>query len=63
MPKAIFMVVLIWAYTIPWAVFPLLEFWGRFVPGLCVYYFIIIEAHYDASLLFTVSSNLSSKQS
>lgn len=31
--KAIFFVVLVWFYTIPWAVFPLLQIWGRFVPG------------------------------
>nr|CAD7454220.1 unnamed protein product [Timema tahoe] len=30
--KAIMMVLVIWAYTIPWAVMPLLEFWGRFAP-------------------------------
>lgn len=31
--KAILFVVLIWCYTIPWAVFPVLQIWGRFVPG------------------------------
>lgn len=30
--KAIFITSLVWAYTIPWAVLPLLEIWGRFVP-------------------------------
>lgn len=30
--KAIFITFLVWAYTIPWAVLPLLEIWGRFVP-------------------------------
>lgn len=30
--KAIFITCLVWAYTIPWAVLPLLEIWGRFVP-------------------------------
>lgn len=30
--KAIFMTSLVWAYTIPWAILPLLEIWGRFVP-------------------------------
>ncbi|XP_063222857.1 opsin, ultraviolet-sensitive [Bacillus rossius redtenbacheri] len=30
--KALLMLLLIWAYTIPWAVMPLTEFWGRFVP-------------------------------
>lgn len=31
--KALVMVICIWLYTIPWAVMPLLEIWGRFVPG------------------------------
>lgn len=31
--KALFMIIFIWIYTIPWAVLPLLEIWGRFVPG------------------------------
>nr|CAD7426725.1 unnamed protein product [Timema monikensis] len=31
--KAIMMVLVIWAYTVPWAVMPLLEFWGRFAPA------------------------------
>lgn len=31
--KALFFVFLIWCYTIPWAVFPLMQLWGRFVPG------------------------------
>lgn len=31
--KAIVMVGFIWFYTIPWAVLPLLEIWGRFSPG------------------------------
>lgn len=30
--KAIFITILVWSYTIPWAVLPLLEIWGRFVP-------------------------------
>lgn len=30
--KAIVMVMCIWAYTIPWAVLPLMEIWGKFVP-------------------------------
>lgn len=32
--KAVFMTLLVWMYTIPWGVLPLLEIWGRFVPGL-----------------------------
>lgn len=30
--KAIFITCLVWAYTFPWAILPLLEIWGRFVP-------------------------------
>lgn len=33
MPKAAFFVFLIWCYTLPWAIFPFLSVWGRFVPG------------------------------
>ncbi|XP_055300002.1 opsin, ultraviolet-sensitive-like [Sitodiplosis mosellana] len=32
MTKAIFIVMLIWCYTIPWSIFPYLKIWGRFVP-------------------------------
>lgn len=32
--KAFVMILFIWAYTIPWAVLPLLEIWSRFVPGI-----------------------------
>lgn len=31
--KALFITFLIWGYTIPWAVLPLTEVWGRYVPG------------------------------
>ncbi|GJQ70896.1 Rh3 [Trypoxylus dichotomus] len=30
--KALVMISCIWTYTVPWAVLPLLEVWGRFVP-------------------------------
>nr|QRI42697.1 ultraviolet sensitive opsin 1 [Agrilus planipennis] len=30
--KAMIMILLVWAYTMPWSVMPLLELWGRFVP-------------------------------
>nr|QWV42647.1 ultraviolet sensitive opsin 1 [Anthocomus equestris] len=30
--KALIMIIFIWIYTIPWAVFPLTEIWGRFAP-------------------------------
>lgn len=31
--KAFVMILCIWCYTVPWAVLPLIEVWGRFVPG------------------------------
>lgn len=31
--KALVMIIFVWGYTIPWAVLPLLEVWGRFAPG------------------------------
>nr|ALB48845.1 UV opsin [Photinus ardens] len=30
--KALMMIFIIWCYTFPWAVLPVFEFWGRFVP-------------------------------
>nr|ALB48851.1 UV opsin [Photinus greeni] len=30
--KALIMIFIIWCYTFPWAVLPMFEFWGRFVP-------------------------------
>nr|ALH22343.1 UV-sensitive opsin [Ellychnia sp. GJM-2015]APY20601.1 ultraviolet sensitive opsin [Ellychnia sp. CRS-2017] len=30
--KALIMILIIWCYTFPWAVLPMFEFWGRFVP-------------------------------
>lgn len=30
--RALIMCLLVWAYTVPWAVLPLTETWGRFVP-------------------------------
>nr|ALH22350.1 UV-sensitive opsin [Photuris sp. 2 GJM-2015] len=30
--KALMMIFVIWCYTFPWAVLPMFEFWGRFVP-------------------------------
>lgn len=34
--KAFFIIFLLWCYTIPWAIFPLFQIWGRFVPGIYV---------------------------
>ncbi|KAJ8983472.1 hypothetical protein NQ317_014930 [Molorchus minor] len=31
--KAMVMILFVWIYTIPWAVLPLLEVWGRYVPA------------------------------
>lgn len=55
MPKALFMVLLIWSYTIPWAVFPLLELWGRFVPGgfVCLFCHFNPKTPYISIVLFT----------
>lgn len=33
MPKALFIILLIWCYTLPWALFPYFRVWGRYVPG------------------------------
>ena len=33
MTKAVFIVILIWCYAIPWSLFPYFKVWGRFVPG------------------------------
>nr|QWV42717.1 ultraviolet sensitive opsin [Bitoma cylindrica] len=30
--KALIMIIAVWIYTIPWAILPMLEVWGRFVP-------------------------------
>jgi hypothetical protein len=27
------MVIFVWAYTLPWAIMPMMDIWGRFVPG------------------------------
>jgi len=35
--KACILLLIIWAYVLPWATLPLLEVWGRFVPGKCNY--------------------------
>lgn len=38
--KALFMTLLIWAYTAPWAILPVMELWGRFVPGKSLLFFL-----------------------
>lgn len=40
------MIGVVWAYTIPWAVLPLLEIWGRFVPGTCNLNYIVIYINF-----------------
>ncbi|CAH1962394.1 unnamed protein product [Acanthoscelides obtectus] len=46
--KALIMIFFVWAYTIPWAVMPLLEVWGRYGPGI-----LIVEP----ALLYITSEN------
>ncbi|XP_023018922.2 opsin, ultraviolet-sensitive [Leptinotarsa decemlineata] len=31
-PKALVMIIFVWMYTTPWAVLPMFEIWGRFMP-------------------------------
>jgi predicted DNA repair protein MutK len=31
--RALIMVIFVWSYTLPWAIMPMLDIWGRFVPG------------------------------
>jgi r-opsin len=31
--RALVMLIFVWAYTLPWAIMPAMEVWGRFVPG------------------------------
>lgn len=31
--RALFLILLIWTYTLPWCFLPLTEKWNRFVPG------------------------------
>lgn len=40
--KSLVMILCIWMYTVPWAVLPLFEIWGRFVPGLFILAFLIL---------------------
>lgn len=30
--RALIMVIFVWSYTLPWAIMPMLDIWGRFVP-------------------------------
>lgn len=53
MTKAVFIVILIWCYAIPWALFPYFKVWGRFVPGkfeyttlfVCLSFFVCFFLH------------------
>lgn len=47
MTKAIFIVILIWSYTVPWALFPYFKVWGRFVPGKLVYISVFLFAFFS----------------
>lgn len=31
--RALIMVIFVWSYALPWAIMPMLDIWGRFVPG------------------------------
>lgn len=31
--KAALMIVFVWLYTLPWALLPMFEIWGRYMPG------------------------------
>lgn len=31
--KAFIMIMFVWIYTLPWTFMPMLEVWGRFIPG------------------------------
>nr|APY20556.1 ultraviolet sensitive opsin [Aleochara curtula] len=59
--KALLMIFLVWLYTIPWAVLPLLEIWGRFVPEgfltACTfdYFTDTFDNHLFVAVLFTFS--------
>nr|WCQ76389.1 ultraviolet sensitive opsin 2 [Capnodis tenebrionis] len=59
--KALVMIIFIWAYTIPWAIMPLLEVWGRFVPEgfltQCTFDYLMdtFDNHMFVAVLFTFS--------
>lgn len=31
--KAAMMILFVWVYTLPWALLPMFEVWGRYMPG------------------------------
>nr|QWV42713.1 ultraviolet sensitive opsin [Melinopterus prodromus] len=59
--KALVMLVCVWGYTLPWAILPLLEIWGRFVPEgyltSCTfdYFTDTFDNHLFVAVLFTFS--------
>ncbi|XP_077289096.1 rhodopsin 3 [Arctopsyche grandis] len=59
--KALCMIGVVWAYTIPWAVLPLLEIWGRFVPEgfltQCTFDYLTdtFDNHMFVAVIFTCS--------
>nr|QWV42725.1 ultraviolet sensitive opsin [Trixagus carinifrons] len=59
--KAFVMIMVIWAYTLPWAVLPLLEVWGRFVPEgyltSCSFDYLMdtFDNHMFVAVIFTFS--------
>lgn len=48
MTKAVFIVILIWSYVLPWSLFPYFKIWGRFVPGTLPYLLIALRDKYNA---------------
>ena len=40
--KAFVLIICVWVYTVPWAVMPLTEVWGRFGPGMFFIFVCII---------------------
>nr|ACH56537.1 putative ultraviolet I opsin [Thermonectus marmoratus] len=59
--KALVMVACIWTYTIPWAILPLLEIWGKFVPEgfltACTFDYLTdtFDNHMFVAVIFTFS--------
>nr|QWV42668.1 ultraviolet sensitive opsin 1 [Mordella sp. CRS 2021] len=59
--KALVMIIIVWIYTIPWAVMPLLEVWGKFAPEgfltACTFDYLTntFDNHLFVAVIFTCS--------
>nr|QWV42666.1 ultraviolet sensitive opsin [Macratria sp. CRS 2021] len=59
--KALVLIIVVWGYAVPWAVLPLLEIWGRFVPEgyltSCTFDYLTntLENHLFVGAIFTCS--------